>query len=297
MSRRYYHLREGEGAGRRLGPEQLRRLTKRLVGDLWDQGYFQQRFGVECQDDPDTAHRAAALYFEVDALLPIDEVGWLYLEPLSDAEVLGFLEAAHDVVSAPVEDARAEFHSYNGCGWHYATFDQARGREVLRERANRYLALFEEGYVLDETGTMQLLLDAPAGTILESELPAAAPVDVRAEVERAVKQFRRGTSSWDDREGAVLMLARAVEPLRERAKARLGSEDEKALFRMLNEFAIRHLNRKQKADYDRRIFLTWLFYELLASIHACLRLGERSSAGEPTGDGGPTASPEPNGKV
>lgn len=41
MSRRYFHLRNGDEHGVRVGPEQLRRLTKMLVGELWDRGYFQ----------------------------------------------------------------------------------------------------------------------------------------------------------------------------------------------------------------------------------------------------------------
>jgi hypothetical protein len=47
------------------------------------------------------------------------------------------------------------------------------------------------------------------------------------------------------------------------------------LFNIANNFGIRHHNEKQKTDYDESIWLSWIFYYCLATIHAALRLIEK----------------------
>lgn len=87
--------------------------------------------------------------------------------------------------------------------------------------------------------------------------------------------FRRGTSTWAEREDAIRDLGDVLERIRPKAKEHLFRKDERDLFNLLNSFQIRHFDADQKSDYDRRIFLTWAFYECLAAIHACERLSAR----------------------
>jgi hypothetical protein len=47
------------------------------------------------------------------------------------------------------------------------------------------------------------------------------------------------------------------------------------LFNIANNFAIRHNNREQRGEYDREVWLRWMFYVYLATIHAVSRVRAR----------------------
>lgn len=61
---------------------------------------------------------------------------------------------------------------------------------------------------------------------------------------------------------AVRDLADALERLRQDVKAELLPADERALYDIANNFAIRHLNRQQRVDYNRSTWLRWMFLRL-----------------------------------
>lgn len=79
-----------------------------------------------------------------------------------------------------------------------------------------------------------------------------------------------------DRRDAVRDLADVLESLRSEAKTVLTKRDEADLFNLANNFGIRHFNAQQKMEYDQDIWLSWMFYYYLATIHAVTRLIERS---------------------
>ena len=62
-----------------------------------------------------------------------------------------------------------------------------------------------------------------------------------------------------------------LEYLRPQIKALLIKQDESDLFNIANNFGIRHHNEFQKTNYDTPIWLSWMFYYYLATIHAILR--------------------------
>ena len=93
-----------------------------------------------------------------------------------------------------------------------------------------------------------------------------------ARVNAAILKFRRYGSSLDDRRDAVRSLVDVLEYLRPRLQKVLIRKDDAALFQIANEFGIRHHNEKQKNDYDQAIWLNWMFYLYLATIHVVTRL-------------------------
>lgn len=111
--------------------------------------------------------------------------------------------------------------------------------------------------------------------LLDADVPAPAPVEVSSKIERAVEQFRKPGSSLDDRHEAVRNLADVLEYLRPEAKKALTNKDESDLFELANNFGIRHHKKGQKTEYEPAIWLSWMFYYYLATIHALLRLIER----------------------
>ena len=55
------------------------------------------------------------------------------------------------------------------------------------------------------------------------------------------------------------------------------SKDEGDLFNIANNFTIRHLNEKQKGNYDSAIWHQWMFYVNLSTIHVITRLMNRKA--------------------
>jgi hypothetical protein len=113
--------------------------------------------------------------------------------------------------------------------------------------------------------------------LLKTDLSSPEPVRIDARVQAAIAKFRRHRSSFEDRRDALRDLADVLEFLRPRLKSVLASQDETDLFNIANNFGIRHHNDKQKTDYDESIWLSWIFYYYLATIHAALRLLEKKT--------------------
>jgi hypothetical protein len=86
--------------------------------------------------------------------------------------------------------------------------------------------------------------------------------------------LRRG-ATVEDKRAAVKQLADALEHLRPEVDEQLLSKDERDLFRTANEFAIRHNKPGQKRDYDKAVWLDWLFHVYLATIRAVVAVRDR----------------------
>lgn len=61
------------------------------------------------------------------------------------------------------------------------------------------------------------------------------------------------------------------EYLRPKLQSIISSKDEADLFNIANNFSVRHHNDKQKNEYDESIWLSWMFYFYLATIHTIIR--------------------------
>lgn len=116
---------------------------------------------------------------------------------------------------------------------------------------------------------MEKLLNAP--------LPAGAHQDeIVAKITDARRLFRSRNSGVSDHRRAVRELFDVLEAVRPDVKVELMTNDERDLFNVANNFAIRHNNAAQKRNYDP-LWLGYLFQLLLATIHLVLRLRERRS--------------------
>lgn len=111
--------------------------------------------------------------------------------------------------------------------------------------------------------------------ILEADVPTS-DAKVGNRIDAAVLRFRRHGSTFDDRRQAVRDLADVLEYLRPKVKDLLSSGDESDLFNIANNFGIRHHNDRQKTDYDAQLWLPWMFYFYLSTIHVLLRKLERA---------------------
>jgi hypothetical protein len=133
------------------------------------------------------------------------------------------------------------------------------------------LKLADQG---EDTGRLVHLVEDDRAVLVDRALQSAEPA-VREQVQHAIALFRSRNATAQDKRSAVVALAHVLERRHSLLKAELLRSDEGALFRIANEFAIRHENEKQRSDYDL-VFLDWVFWWYLATIELTDRLLQRN---------------------
>jgi len=276
VRRTYYSERNRMGpTGGRLDLLTIIKLFKSEYKRLEQAGYFTEAFGFWCVD-----------LEQVDGLVGSDveahitySVGRSGLWPIESAyanysedDLFSLIEYLFDHVSKPVSGT---MHTYQGCGMHWETFDKSAGQAEFLGSMNRLLERYGDGWELTTTG--EIMGRAPAGTevLLGADLPHSDD-NISGRVESAIAKFRLRHATKDDRRDAVRDLADVLEYLRPAAKSVLDKKDENDLFNIANNFGIRHHNSSQKTSYDTSIWLSWMFYFYLATIHAVVRLIEKA---------------------
>ncbi len=275
--RRYYSVRTGKNsAAAKYELPILLRLFNDLVKKFEGNGYFQEAFGYDCVDRglvPGTfgGDIEAQIFRRLRKpnLWPV----WKNFENYSEDDVFDLAEILFDNVSKPLE---GDYHSWSDCGWHYYKFDQQEGREEFRTEINEILGDYKEGFSLSLNGEVVALADSGLEYLIEAEIPDQDVDNIKKRIDTAVRKFRRHRSSIEDRRDAVRDLADVLEFIRPKLKKVLTKTDESDLFNIANNFGIRHHNADQKTNYDPAIWLSWMFYFYLATIHAALRLIDKS---------------------
>ena len=275
MRRRYYSLRTGTNPqGSELDLSAFASLFYAAYVQLEEAGYFQEHFGYWCVDAKEVPGNlgsdvGASLLFHLrkEKLWPFPKK----FAGLAEDDVFDLVEFLHDHCSKPVDGYH---HTFNGCGWHYDTFDPKAGKAEFRERLNALLEHYKTGYELSDSGEVLELAQPGAAPLLTASLPTADAA-ISGRVHSAITKFRRYRSTATERRDAVRDLVDVLEYLRPKLKDVLTKQDESDLFNLANNFGIRHHNQQQKSDYDTSIWLSWMFYFYLATIHAAIRMLEK----------------------
>lgn len=196
-------------------------------------------------------------------LWPIHQHKYQY----SEDDLFDVIEFLFQHVSKPIDGT---YHQHNNCGMHWETFNQSEGRIVFRDRINTLLSNYEKRFELSPSG--EVLQEAEEGfePIFQADIPSKDG-NVVSRINAAVLRYRRHGSTFDDRRQAVRDLADVLEYLRPQVKVLLTAADDKDLFNIANNFGVRHHNDKQKTAYDTGLWLSWMFYFYLATIHVLLR--------------------------
>ena len=245
----------------------LNQFFCRLYGQLAANGYFDEAFGYFCVDADFIPGKLADVEFDILMRLrkkqvwPIDK----YHVDYSEDDLFDMIEYLHEYVSKPIDGT---MHSYANCGMHWETFSKAEGQAEFREKVNELLALYQEPFVFNANGEILHKPDKGFEKIFEADVPSDDE-NVRLRVDSAVLKFRKHGASLDDRRQAVR------DYLRPNMKSLLNKKDEDDLFNIANNFGIRHHNEKQKTNYDAAIWLSWMFYFFLSTIHVVLRKIEK----------------------
>lgn len=242
-------------------------LFRRFSG----KGYFQEAFGFTCVDfgwSEGTLGRdigdALLLALRKPNLWPIND----RLSHYNEADLFDIIEFLFDHTSKPEQ---GWWHSYNNCGLHPETFEQEPARTEYRIELNEFLSDYGEGYELSRDGEVRYIGTKGLDTLFETTIPHLDSGNVEERVDAAIQKFRRRGTSLEDRHDAVRTLADVLEYLRPQVKLVITRQDEADLFQIANQFGIRHHDDKQKTEYDRSLWLSWMFHYYLATIHFCVR--------------------------
>lgn len=243
--------------------------------DRWDvEGYLQEHFGMICVDADfipgklgrDISARMLFLLNKAD-LWPIRD----QLDSYSEDDLFSVIEFLFDHISKPISGHN---HAHNDCGMHWETFDEVTGQAEYRASVNALLSRYANSYELSPTGEVMELGPPGTANLLQTDVPIADH-KVSGRVDAAIKKYRQRRSTMDDRRDAVRDLADVLEYLKPQVERVLNKKDEKALFNIANNFGIRHHNDKQQTNYDPAIWLSWMFYFYLSTIHAVVRMIEK----------------------
>ena len=283
VPRQYYSARRNPSPDTPLTPAQTKTAYAEVIAALARTGYFHDAFGSSCVDDADNPAEQGQK--ELSSLLDTDCPMW----PLGrdNGELSGVeqdwsedlffdvIEALHDLVARPRWRGWHEFDQH----WDYRDFARAPGQAVYRWKVNELLFRSEVLLQLADSGSdCGRLVHAPGDArddLLRRAVQSPEP-KVRDLVDHAVAQFRgRGATFLAKRE-ATKTLADVLEHRRALLKSELFKKDEDALFQIANHFEIRHINERQKGDYDPA-FLDWVFWWYLATIELTDRLLDRQT--------------------
>jgi len=244
-------------------------LFVRVFEQFREEGYFDEAFGFCCVDADYIAGAVKDVELEIllairkKDLWPIRDNAKNY----SEDDLFDVVEFLHQHVSKPVDGS---YHSWNNCGMHWETFNKNQGQFEFRSKINAVLDHYEHRFELSTEGEVLQSPEEGFETIFEADVPSKDQ-NIVARIRSATLQYRRHGSTIDDRRQAVRDLADVLEYLRPRVKELLNSSDENDLFNIANNFGIRHHNEKQKTSYDTNLWLSWMFYLYLATIHVVLR--------------------------
>jgi hypothetical protein len=269
MTHTYYSIRSGlTQKPNGLSLEDIKNLFLRIYNNLIEDGFFHEGFGYECVDVDFISGTVNDI--ELEILLKIRKNNlWPVRTQLinySEDDLFDIIEFLYQYISAPIDGS---YHSYNECGMHWSTFDKAEGQSIYRAKINELLLLYERQFELSQSGEILIKPEQGFEKIYTAKI-LSEDTDITSRIESATLRYRRHGSTLDDRRLAIRDLADVLEKLRPKISKHLLKSDENDLFNIANNFGIRHLNDKQKTDYDWKVWSSWMYYFYLSTIHVLL---------------------------
>ncbi len=273
--REYYGIRKGLiPQSQELQFDMAKRAMKLIVKRLDNLGYFQKYFGINCTD----GYIDGVLGDDIETAIFLKtgiELSWPFYDQIDNLTEMGFftlVEFLHDHCSHPI---KTDHHSWNDCGIHVVDADDELGQKKFRDEINTILKRYKN-VELDQNGEILENIEGGFEKLFNAKISTESdPIQIK--IEKAILKFRRAKSTIEDRKDAIRELSDILEYMRPRIKTLNMSKDENEIFQIANNFGIRHFNSKQKNEYDKTIWLNWIFYCFLATIHATQRLLEKEN--------------------
>jgi hypothetical protein len=181
-------------------------------------------------------------------------------EPMTLRAVL----ALHDYVGRPRTRTQLQVPG----SWRSANFSTDTGSALYRWKVNTILSTLGMSLMLvisvDGTARFTDRIDDARAALISTMLTRSRGTQ-HADVIHAIALFTQDNASRATKRSACITLAGVLEENRALLKNKLANKDERDLFRVANQFAIRHQNSLQQGGYDD-LFLDWIFWWYLATI-------------------------------
>lgn len=265
MSRKYFSARN------KRTPLSINEFYSKL-GSLYlyfrDKDYFKEKAGITSFQLPKEITQLAALSLDFQ---PFPITKWPE-SAISENHIFDVFEFLYDYASRPEGWANFTERGFNYED--YETYDEDEGKIEFREKANEILFNYREGYEMDQEGEIRALGANGIQHILDADIIKYDEQNVDLKVQDAIRKWQNRNLSLMEKREAIRELADVFEWLKKTKKLGqvLNKKDEAALFDIANNFAIRHHNPQQRANYDKSIWYSWMFHFYLASYHAIIRL-------------------------
>jgi hypothetical protein len=267
MTQDPYSVRMGKRQPNKPDLPMLRGMFLNVYSRLLSEGCFREAFGYKGRTGADVVgtigpdvEASAFQKLRKPGLLPVSSKCLSY----SEDDLFDVIEFLYGIVSKPLFAPLIE-----------DVFDQQIGRHQFRAEVNKVLREYREGYELSEVGEIRTLGNEQLRPLLEEGLASDDEENITSRIDAAVRRFTRHAASNEHKREAVRQLADVLEFLRPEAKQLLPSKDEGELFAIANAFGIRHHKATQKTGYDAEIWLDWIFYCYLNTIHALVKILDR----------------------
>jgi hypothetical protein len=252
-----------------FGIIEFRNLFHYTYNTIFSKGLLEEYLAIECEEHNagikvDVSHHLM-MTLRKDKLWPVQDKYHKY----SEEDIFDLIEFLFTKVSSPQYGPSESFYC-NYCGEeHSLKFHREDGIQEYLKEMNAILALYEKPHELTQEGMVVIKPEHGLDNIFNAEVPTQEE-RIIDKVNSAVSRFRRHGSSIEDRKHAVRDLADILESVRGDVKKLLSKKDELTLFDIANNFGIRHMNNKQQDNYDP-VWLSWMFYFYLSTIHTVLR--------------------------
>lgn len=258
MVNNYYSIRTGTNKNLKGFPlEEFKEVFIRQYNRFKRDSYFDEHI---LRVHTDEIELEILLKIRKQNLWPIEDQITFYNED----DLFDMIEFLYQNISKPIEQSEYEGEFY------WDTFSKSEGQSIYREKVNEVLALYEKPFELSDEGEILIKPEKGFEQIFEADIPTSNE-NRNNRLESAIRKYRRHGSTIDDRRQVIRDLVDVLEYLRPKVKSLLTKKDENDLFRIANNFGIRHHNDKQKTDYDASLWLSWMFYFYLSTIHVILR--------------------------
>lgn len=170
---------------------------------------------------------------------------------------------------------------------HICSYDYREEKFMIEEHKlefathiNNLLKRYKSGYYLDmKYGFIMEEPNDAINALMNTEFPETMDKTVLEQLKTAVKMYYRFDSSEESKKKAINILADVLEPLRTELKEILNKDHnismnvhDKLIFGIVNEFDIRHNNKKQFTKYSKPIWHDWMMQYYTSIIFTYYRL-------------------------
>lgn len=250
----------------KLEIKRVRELIYKIYKKLLNDDFFQEHWGLPYRVfNADKKNIDVGLFFELkvhhDFLWPIDQK----YQRWSKSDIFDFLEIIYTCISEPVSTTTTP-----GSIFSKTTYSRINARREFISIINPIIARFDEGYIMNGYGQIELLRDNDFSSTEEDLPETATSSQIDERIQRAIRHYHhRGE---DLRKEALKELGDVLEFIRAGIKANeIAKKVEPAIFDILNNYNLRHNNAKQNTNYNTDIWYDWMYHTFLATIKAVLK--------------------------